>query len=725
MAESWIAQGLKEEIDDRQPPSRGGSWITQSITEAFDRDAKRKRREAAERKVVGERKEGTAGQIAQDLAWDFVRGTPVGPYMDEARALGSSLMGGASYEDALAYERAANRAIDRSSPVLIKDAPLVGDITAGGVAKTLGGVAGGGAVAGTIGRAGRLGPALVGPGRTPARTVVKLAAGGAASGATYGFGEGEGSFGDRAQNAGLGAVVGGVAGPALYGAGSLGTRAVQSGLDWVRPTPGPLQGRSRGAVDTLRRVVEMDDTSLGRQQMDLQRRLSGRRGMVVDSGDAAQGLAQGAIASSTPARGTVRNALRQRGQESVSRLESAANVAMSQGEDIVDLVTRRRDQAEQIFTPAYDQFRNTPLTLSPQTNTLLQRIERAFPGLQDEVRDTIENSPRTQPQWLQNNGHFLDNLRQALRDISDPSNPLSGDRMLSRGRRQNAGDFAENLNAAIDSEVARAGQRNLYSTARNEYRNFASFEEGVEAGRRLLTQRDVSPGMIRQMIQRHPTSAAYAEGLRTAARNDLRVDMMTGRSVYGQDPAEARGAATALRNLSGRDAAERLRAMGFDSDEIRDLLQVVREEGTYLQTRNAVLGGSQTAERQEARRMFPQVRDREETFRGLGQRTTQGLPLELTARTFYRVFEGEINEQILREAQDLGEMLITQGVERDALVAALRDVTDQLVRDEGQRRTIGQMLARLGTATSQRALGQPAGEPLRVEVTRGDVERNQ
>ena len=57
-------------------------------------------------------------------------------------------MTGKPYDDELAYQRAANRAMDRESPVIYKDAPLVGDITVGGAAKLAGGVTAGVGAAG-------------------------------------------------------------------------------------------------------------------------------------------------------------------------------------------------------------------------------------------------------------------------------------------------------------------------------------------------------------------------------------------------------------------------------------------------------------------------------------------------------------------------------------------------------------------------------------------------
>ena len=188
--------------------------------------------------------------------------------------------------------------------------------------------------------------------------------------------------------------------------------------------------------------------------------------------------------------------------------------------------------------------------------------------------------------------------------------------MLSQGGLQKTRNYARLLNGRIDAEVKRAGKEGIYKTARQAFSDLKKFEEGVDAGKNLLNKSDVSPATIRNLLKSN--DAKFAEGLRTAAREDIRRAMQTARSVYGQDAAEQSGASSALLILSSPESRLKLRSMGFKDSEIKNLLRVADQEGRFLGTKASIMGGSQTAERQEARKMFPQVRDREEALRGLG-----------------------------------------------------------------------------------------------------------
>ncbi len=139
---------------------------------------------------------------------NLARGTVVGSWLDEANAVTASLphqlgLGGPSYEEAVAYNRATDRAVDRDSTKL-GTLPVIGDVTAGGATKLLGGV---GSIVATPMLAPFRGNALL-------PTVGNAATTGAAYGTLYGYGEGSG-LAERGQNAAIGGGVGGLFGLGL------------------------------------------------------------------------------------------------------------------------------------------------------------------------------------------------------------------------------------------------------------------------------------------------------------------------------------------------------------------------------------------------------------------------------------------------------------------------------------------------------------------------------
>lgn len=672
--------------------SRGGSkdpwaWLDPVVKKQDEMTKARITREKAEARVAQERAGGGAGQLAGDLGWQFARGTPPGPFLDEAVAYGTSLTTGRPYEDELAYQRAYARAQDAESPVIYKDAPLVGDITVGGAAKLAGGVVGG---LGVAKGARAIGGPVAAPftaGSTPTRTAAKVAGSGATGGAVYGFGEGEGSFGNRASNAALGAAVGSVAAP-LIGAATYGvTRGGQIARDWARGRSPAVKGYTPKAVEEIRGAVERDDLALGPATSDRLRARTGPQGMLLDTGDNVKGLAQGAIVGNTQAKTAVRQAIRDRAADSSKRITKAINSAMGAGKGFNEAVDEVYNTASQTFTPAYKSFANTQIKWSPATTKLVEKIRNipAFQSLVDDTWTAVQNSPRYSAQEIKNGGIFLDKLRGTLDDIGYGRKQATT--FISSTQQELARDLSRQLNRAIDGEMQRAGRPGLYKSARDSYAGFANYRDGAKEGLKLLNNPNVTSYDVRKMLKgKRPE---YAQGLRDAQRESIRVAMARAKSVYGSDAASQREAANALRELSNPAAREKLIAMGFKPKQVKEMLSELDAEATYLRTNADVLSGSQTAERTEMAKRFPRrVEDRTEQLRAASGATTTGFAKEAGLRTFYKLFEGEINEGIEKQAGDMARMLVSQGAERDRIIAAVRQITQQRVKDAATRRRI-------------------------------------
>jgi hypothetical protein len=95
--------------------------------------------------VEAERAGGGVGQTVNDYVRRAASSVPgVGKWADEGNAMVASLLGG-DYDLAHAYERAQDRAIDKTETTKLGTLPVVGDVTTGGLTKAAGTV--GGAVA--------------------------------------------------------------------------------------------------------------------------------------------------------------------------------------------------------------------------------------------------------------------------------------------------------------------------------------------------------------------------------------------------------------------------------------------------------------------------------------------------------------------------------------------------------------------------------------------------
>lgn len=162
------------------------------------------------------------------------RGSFVGPFLDEFTAGTQALqhklgLGGSPYDEAVAYQRARDRAVDTDYPVASFVGKLVGGVAGGiGAARQVG-VTTGGVLAG--------GPlAAVAPAATMGGRILQGAGIGGAYGAAAGAGNAEGDIGDRVEGAktgaAIGAALGGVLPPAVAGI----SKAAGTVADAVSPT---------------------------------------------------------------------------------------------------------------------------------------------------------------------------------------------------------------------------------------------------------------------------------------------------------------------------------------------------------------------------------------------------------------------------------------------------------------------------------------------------------
>ena len=160
--------------------------------------------------VAREREGGGVGQRIGDAVNRFARSVPgVGTWTDELNARTAQLTGQSSYDEALAYQRARDRAIDATPTQTLATLPIIGDVTTGGLEKA----------AGTVAGAFALPMATVMRGAGAAPGAVNAATTGAITGAAEGLGAGDtledgankaadqGAAG-LALGAGLGAIAG-------------------------------------------------------------------------------------------------------------------------------------------------------------------------------------------------------------------------------------------------------------------------------------------------------------------------------------------------------------------------------------------------------------------------------------------------------------------------------------------------------------------------------------
>ena len=184
--------------------------------------------------VSKESKQGGVGRTADNVVRTLARGSFVGPVLDEITALtqaGQNAigLGGAPYDEAVAYQRARDRQVDEQNPLLSLAGKLVGGVAGGIGAARQAGVTAGGVLAG--------GPlAALAPAASMGGKIIQGAGVGGVYGAAAGAGNAEGNVVDRLPDAitgaQVGAALGGVLPPAVAGV----SKAAGLVSDAVSPT---------------------------------------------------------------------------------------------------------------------------------------------------------------------------------------------------------------------------------------------------------------------------------------------------------------------------------------------------------------------------------------------------------------------------------------------------------------------------------------------------------
>jgi hypothetical protein len=623
--------------------------------------------------VENERKDGGVSQTVSDAVRNVARGTPVGSWLDEANAATSAglhnLTGGAvgaPYDETVAYQRATDDAIDKSSTKL-GTLPLIGDVTAAGVQKVVGGVASAAAtpVAQVMRGAGML-PQIVNNGVT-----------GLGLGSLYGAGEGE-TTKERAVNAGKGAAIGttlGAVAPVVArGVGN----AVGYVGDLVRGVPNAVRGYSKPAVDRVSRAVRDDELpqTYARHRAEL-----GPEGMIADMGDNL-GSQASAIAM-TPGRGmrTVREGLNDRHEGAAGRIRADVDANLGPAANIPETVAATEAYYRQQAAPFRQAFETSPVPFTHALEANLQHVVERHPnilrdamGLAADARFAgLRTAPpnffaRQQPDgtWI------IDRVPSATEwdFIKRSFDNMAQSASASRTDRTLYGNAARRIRDAVDEAISPGNPADSpWARARAlEGENFRindAVEAGAGAFKKGLTPDQMAAEMhgVGQPARGGMTPPELA-GYRLGAREDVRNIMGNASTQWGEN------AATAARSKLGSDHAQEKLGHIVGPQAADDLIARLEAETTFAKTRQHVTQNSLTALRREAQQEFPNAAGPDRAS-NLGNKSLYGHIVEGTYRIANALLGGALNERRARIAVDAAEMLVAQGARRDDIARAL------------------------------------------------------
>lgn len=524
-------------------------------------------------------------------------GIPViGPYLEEAGAAVAAIpnavtggMVGPTYEQSLERMRARNRRAERDYPVV----DTVGQVAAG--------IATGGPVFS------RLAPAATAAGRVGQGMLV-----GGTVGAIEGFGKGEGNVSDRVGTAAEGAAVGTALGAALPVAANAVTRAYGAAVDNINPTITRMRYGPEAAADQiLANRMARAGTSPAEVRLDLQRgqTQAGRMGAnsyadvpetIADTSDAMQRLTGSVYRAGGEAGNFVRQTLegRQRGPanpyapqpgeptgqrarimdatERALQIRTAGTALQNERQ----IVQAQAQQGRQLYAQAFQQ--QQPFDIQPVLDGFALNAMQYPAPFQAQLQRALNLFRNNSPTRFNPNGNLLafDNAKKALDD------------MIERAQRAGSGNLVRELTTFRNDllgAVHANGANTPYQAARAAWGTAAENREAIDLGRAALRDgSEISAEQYRNLTtgQQQLFRIGFLESLRNAM----------GTRRPGNDVTQLFQQAR-VQELMNEIIPTRGRGVMRDLPErYGDLM---RREARMVQTRNAVLGNSATAQRQQ------------------------------------------------------------------------------------------------------------------------------
>lgn len=533
----------------------------------------------------------------EDRVRAVARGTLFGSWLDEANAATQGILNtvsggavGTPYDEAVAYNRARDRAFDRENPLQSAGLQL-----AGGIASAV--------------------PVLGAP------TSVTNAIGrgltyGATAGAIHGAGNAEGDVGDRIAGAGSGALVGGTLGAVL----PVGVAGITRAAGAIRDAVNPVLARWRGGPDAaaeqvLAQQIARAGTTPAAIRLDLQQ---GQRAAhlnsnsnatlpeaIADTSDAMRRLTGSVYRAGGEAGDFTRAAIEARQRGPANPYAPQAGEPAGQAENVLDALaralgirsqdsaqrTRGRISAEmrregdalyataKANTEAFD-LQNV---LTAQAMQAMQypppfaaRLQRAI-NLFTEARPNGSRFPVTTIERF-------DNAKKALDDmISTAERGGNGNLMRELTRFKNA-----LLDEVHGGSAANPTRNVAYAEARTAWGNRQSDLAAIELGNRALQEgTDATAEAFRQLDRRQ--RALFSVGLYEAARG------AAGPRRSGDDISRLFTTRHMQELLS--EVIPASRGNGVFADRPARFGEIINRQARMTQTRNTALGGSPTAQR--------------------------------------------------------------------------------------------------------------------------------
>ncbi len=565
---------------------------------------------AAHKFITGANKPGGTGYTDK-----MMQGLTFGG-ADEARAGIRSVVKGKPYDQSLKEVREDEKAFDKRNPVGSVVSEIAGGAALGAPLKGISSVLG----------LTRAGAALPGWARAVGT--------GAASGATYGFGSGEGGFQNRAGNAARSGGFGAGMGLAGYGL-SKGIGSAYGGAKRL------LSGRKSSALSTLADDLKAD--SINPKRLASRLKQLGPNATIADAGKG-NTLATARAALGGTGGMERRATLINRAQGESKRIGQTINKRLGPSdyfdeEDV--LIGRLRANAD----VAYGKANPVPVS-SPKLNEILSRkpIKSAINKAKElaEIEGRVFDIPDDVSRGIKT--EVVDDIKKGIDSLLDSPRARN-----QYGKMSKYGMALNNLKKQLLEEVD--GLNPLYKDARKIYGGDAEVLTSLKDGKNFLS---LSPEQIKKNISKLSSEAAR-KAYRSGAARAL-VDKVDG----------VRDTAGAADRIFGDSITrDKIRAVMPDDASYRELARTLRSEGRFNKVKNTLIGGSDTQPKLKANaEMVNRLSSGAAVF---GSSLPVGHSL-VVAGTMRRLAQAKLNKILDKDTAELAHMLVSRDPARNAKV---------------------------------------------------------
>tara|TARA_R110002153_G_scaffold90385_2_gene220814 strand:+ start:346 stop:2307 length:1962 start_codon:yes stop_codon:yes gene_type:complete len=453
------------------------------------------------------------------------------------------------------------------------------------------------------------------------------------------FAEGEGGFGNRMANVspistGIGAATGGLAPIAGAAAGSL----VRGAQNLKRGVGGFSAPASQRVARSLNRAEASGE--------DIQEYLDnlGPEGMIADIPGSPQKVAQGLASMQGEGSDILQRNIRERSGGAGGRIEETMSRRIDEPEAAFQKRIELANERSSVLGPMYDAAVASDRTF--QVDALRSGISFIGKDAASNVKKRLNTALKDLGAEGDVSAERLHNARSALSEA------------MYKAKIKGEGGVVRNLKPIIEDVDARLDDIPGYLDARTGYANNKQIERAIEEGRQAFTggaTTAMSPKMLSEALSK--MSEAQKDAYKKGAREYISALMGT----------SSNDAAAAWREFGKNWNAEKLRVIVGEEDATEITRRLLAEK-EFSKTRSAVMEGTQTSQRTEAREALADVREPDTAnMPSPVTRLRRGIEAPIN-RAINEVLYGPRRSSMNRQ---IGEILSLQGDQRDAAVNAL------------------------------------------------------